>query len=106
MAGVLSRPDAEVLARIGRCLASPARLQLLSLLLEFGPTCQRNLIDGLAKHGTTIGPPAVSHHLTALRLAGLVERERHGAAITFRLSTRGLHVMAAVGSWGAEPWSR
>jgi DNA-binding transcriptional ArsR family regulator len=72
----ITRIQADVL----RVLAHPARLELLHSLAE-GPVDVGHL-------AATIGAsqPYVSQHLAVLRSAGMVESERHGREIRYRLA--------------------
>jgi rhodanese-related sulfurtransferase len=70
----------EQFARVGKAVASPRRLELLDLLCQ-GP----RTVDELAKQaGQTL--PNTSHHLQVLRAARLVEAERQGLFVTYRLA--------------------
>jgi rhodanese-related sulfurtransferase len=70
----------EQLARVGKAVASPRRLEVLDLLCE-GP----RTVDALA---TQIGQSLAntSHHLQVLRAAHLVESERAGTHVTYRVA--------------------
>lgn len=70
----------EQFARIGKALASPARLELLDLLCQ-GP----RTVDVLAKR-TGQSLANTSHHLQVLRSARLVEAEKEGLYVTYRLA--------------------
>jgi ArsR family transcriptional regulator len=74
--------DAEELAGAFKAIADPARLRLLSYIAAQprGEACVCNLIEpvGLAQ-------PTVSHHLKVLTAAGLLERERRGTWMFYRL---------------------
>lgn len=70
----------EQIARIGKALASPARLELLDLLAQ-GP----RTVEALAR-GTAQSMANASHHLQALRSARLVEAEKTGVHVTYRLA--------------------
>ena len=68
------------LSRIGKALASPTRLELLDLLAQ-GP----RTVDALARQaGQSIAN--TSHHLQVLRRARLVEAEKEGVHVTYRLA--------------------
>mgnify|MGYP000153288210 CR=1 FL=1 len=73
------RPDNE-LARICRALAVPARISIVKLLK------QRSLCVGALARLLGLTPGAVSQHLRLLRDAGLVEPERRGYFIHYRLN--------------------
>lgn len=67
-------------ARIGQAIASPARLGLLDLLRQ-GP----RTVEALAKEaGLTLAN--ASQHLKVLREARLVETEKRGVFVTYRLA--------------------
>ena len=88
----LGRADAEELATAFRALGDPGRLQLLSFLAAQpdGEACVCNLV---APTGLT--QPTVSHHLRVLTESGLLERERRGTWIYYRLATRRLDALRA-----------
>ncbi len=70
----------EQLARIGKSLASGPRLELLDILCQ-GP----RTVDALSKQvGQSVAN--TSHHLQVLRRARLVEAERQGVHVTYRLA--------------------
>lgn len=78
----LSRADAQTLASAVKAIADPARLQILSML--------RAAPDRSACAGEFAGPlglaaPTVSHHLKVLHQAGILERERRGSWVYYRL---------------------
>jgi rhodanese-related sulfurtransferase/DNA-binding transcriptional ArsR family regulator len=74
----------EQIARIGQATASPNRLELLDLLSQ-GP----RTVDALARQaGQRVA--TTSHHLQVLRRARLVEAEKAGLYVTYRLA--GPHV--------------
>jgi rhodanese-related sulfurtransferase len=70
----------EQLARIGKALASPKRLELLDLLCQAPRT-----VEALAKE-TSQSIANTSQHLKVLRMAGLVEAEKSGLFVTYRLA--------------------
>lgn len=70
----------EQFARIGKAVSSPKRLELLDLLCQ-GP----RTVDVLAKEsGLTLAN--ASQHLQVLRSARLVETEKQGLFVTYRLA--------------------
>jgi len=71
----------EQLARVGKAVASPRRLELLELLAQ-GP----RTVEELAREAG-LGMANASQHLKALRAAGLVTAERHGLFVTHRLAS-------------------
>jgi ArsR family transcriptional regulator len=76
-------PDAATeLAAAFAALADPARLRLLSLIAAqpTGEVCACDLVEPLGK-----SQPTVSHHLKVLYEAGLVDRERRGTWVWYRV---------------------
>ena len=70
----------EQFARIGKAVASPIRLELLDLLCQ-GP----RTVEVLAKEsGQTVAN--ASQHLQVLRTSRLVETEKNGLFVTYRLA--------------------
>ncbi|GAB4524741.1 MAG: metalloregulator ArsR/SmtB family transcription factor [Anaerolineales bacterium] len=63
-------PDLEQLARWLKVLAEPKRLRIFNLLMQ-GVQCNCELGDALQ-----MAPNLISHHLSKLRAAGLVDVER------------------------------
>jgi len=83
------------LARVGKAVASPHRLELLELLAQGERT-----VDSLAGE-TSMSIASTSQHLQALREGGLVESRKQGLFVHYRLAdptvfelTRALRVVA------------
>lgn len=78
----LGEEDAETLAAALQALADPARLRLLSLIASCPDSeacgCDLTTPVGLSQ-------PTVSHHLKVLHEAGLLDRERRGKWVYFRV---------------------
>ncbi len=70
----------EQFSRIGKAVANPARLELLDLLCQ-GP----RTVEALAKEAN-LGLANTSQHLKALRAARLLEAEKVGLFVTYRLA--------------------
>ena len=70
----------EQFARIGKAISNPSRLELLDLLCQ-GP----RTVEALAKEAG-LGLANTSQHLKALRQARLVEAEKAGLYVTYRLT--------------------
>ena len=78
----------EQVARVGKALSSPTRLELLDLLAQ-GPKS----VELLAREcGQTIAN--TSQHLQTLRGARLVEVDRHGVQMIYRLADPTVEAMA------------
>lgn len=67
-------------SQIGKALASPKRLELLELLSQSPKS-----VDSLAQE-TAMDVKLTSAHLKALKIARLVQSERHGKFVVYRLS--------------------
>lgn len=80
--GRLSQAAAEQIAGAFKALADPARLRLLSFIAAqpSGEACVCYLMKPL-----DISQPTVSHHLKVLYDAGLLERERRGTWVYYRI---------------------
>jgi len=77
-------------AQVLRVLASPRRLEILHRLAE-GPTEVGRLAEDLQA-----SQPNVSQHLAVMRAAGVVEAERDGREIRYRLVDPEVLVACAV----------
>ena len=89
--GVLAELAAADLARQFKVLADPARLRLISLIAAAPDgACACELVEPIGK-----SQPTVSHHLKALREAGLVESERRGTWIWYRVVPERLEALRA-----------
>jgi ArsR family transcriptional regulator len=78
----LSKADAAQLATAFKVIADPARLRLLSLIAAqpAGEACVCTLTRPLG-----LSQPTVSHHLKVLHEAGLLDRERRGTWVYYRV---------------------
>jgi rhodanese-related sulfurtransferase/DNA-binding transcriptional ArsR family regulator len=68
-------------ARMGKAVASPRRLELLDLLGQAPRT-----VEGLAAQAR-MSVANTSQHLQVLRAAGLVDATKHGLFVTYRLAS-------------------
>ena len=80
--GRLSQADAEELAGTFKAIADPARLRLLNFIAAqpSGEACVCYLMKPL-----DISQPTVSHHLKVMYDAGLLDRERRGTWVYYRI---------------------
>ena len=87
----LSEDDAIALAVRLKALADPTRLRLLVFILDQPDqeacTCDLAPYVGLSE-------PTVSHHLKKLEGAGLVEKERRGMSVHYRVIPEAVHAIA------------
>lgn len=72
----------EQVARIGKVFSSPKRLQLIELLCQGEKT-----VETLAREAS-ISVKLTSSHLRELRMASMVETERQGKNILYRLADK------------------
>jgi ArsR family transcriptional regulator, arsenate/arsenite/antimonite-responsive transcriptional repressor len=81
------------LARMFKALGDPARLRLLSRVASHagGEACVCDLSEGL-----NLTQPTISHHLKVLREAGLLECERRGTWVYYRVVPSALAQLSAV----------
>ncbi|MFC3502452.1 ArsR/SmtB family transcription factor [Micromonospora krabiensis] len=74
--------DAERLAGVLKAFADPARLRLLSLI-QSAPQGEASVTDLTAPLG--LSQPTVSHHLRILTEAGLLERDKRGVWVYYKI---------------------
>ena len=88
----LSETDADELADMLKALADPVRLRLLSFIAasDGGEACACDLTEPTGRSQAT-----VSHHLSQLTQAGILEREQRGKWAWFRLDRERLNSICA-----------
>jgi ArsR family transcriptional regulator, arsenate/arsenite/antimonite-responsive transcriptional repressor len=79
---LLTQVEAEQLAAAFRVIADAARLRLLNLIASSpnGEACVCDLVEPLG-----LSQPTVSHHLKLLHEAGLLDRDKRGLWVYYRL---------------------
>ena len=89
----LGEEDAETLASALQALADPARLRLLSLIASCpdSEACGCDLTTPIG-----LSQPTVSHHLKVLHEAGLLDRERRGKWVYFKVRPEPLASLRSV----------
>ncbi len=89
----LSAEQAERIVPLVKALADPVRLRLLSLVASHadGEACVCDLNDAFA-----LSQPTISHHLKLLHDAGLLDREKRGVWVYYRINTAALGDLAAL----------
>lgn len=92
-AGPMSDDDALAVALRLKALADPARVKIMSYLFS-STSGQENSGDLAAALGLT--ESTVSHHLTQLRRAGLVESDRRGMNVYHRAHRDALSALCLV----------
>ena len=85
--------------RIYKALADPTRRRILALLRE------HPMSAGELAGQFELSWPTMSGHFAVLRLAGLVQAERTGTSVTYRLNQTVLQeaLMALFDAFGIEP---
>ena len=85
--------SAAGLAQVFRALGDPVRLRLVSLIgaRAGGEVCVCDLTSAF-----DLSQPTISHHLKVLREAGLIDSQRRGTWVYYRLIPAALERMAAV----------
>ena len=76
----LTEPEASDLAGVFAALGDPVRLRLLSIVAAEGEVCSCNLEAPLAK-----SQPTISHHTRVLAEAGLIQGEKRGRWVWWRV---------------------
>lgn len=89
----LSSEAAESIAPLLKAIADPVRLRLVSLVASHadGEACVCDLNDAF-----DLSQPTVSHHLKLLHEAGLLDREKRGVWVYYRVNTTALADLAAL----------
>jgi ArsR family transcriptional regulator, arsenate/arsenite/antimonite-responsive transcriptional repressor len=85
--------SAAGLAQVFKALGDPVRLRLVSLIgaRAGGEVCVCDLTSAF-----DLTQPTISHHLKVLREAGLIDSQRRGTWVYYRLVPAALARMAAV----------
>lgn len=103
-ASVIGEGEADRLATVLKALADPVRLRLLSIISS-APGREACACDLPASVDRS--QPTVSHHLSQLVAAGLLDREQRGKWAWFHLRPDAVDaVCAAIGACCASPGER
>jgi ArsR family transcriptional regulator len=91
--GPLDATHANAFAPMFKALGDPVRLRLLSMIASAGggEVCVCDLTGSFALTG-----PTISHHLKVLREAGLVDSDRRGTWVYYRLVPAALALLATL----------
>lgn len=91
--GAIDATQAGAFAPMFKALGDPVRLRLLSMIASAGggEVCVCDLTGEFRLTG-----PTISHHLKVLREAGLVDSDRRGTWVYYRLIPAALAVVAAL----------
>jgi ArsR family transcriptional regulator, arsenate/arsenite/antimonite-responsive transcriptional repressor len=89
----MEEEQAIELAKVFKALGDPVRLRLLSLIAsrDGGEICVCDLTPAF-----DLSQPTISHHLKQLKNAGLIDSERRGTWVYYRLLPAATDRLAAV----------
>jgi ArsR family transcriptional regulator len=89
----MDEASAVGLAQVFRALGDPVRLRLVSLIgaRDGGEVCVCDLTSAF-----NLSQPTISHHLKVLREAGIIDSERRGTWVYYRLVPSALVRMAGL----------
>ncbi|MFI9390036.1 ArsR/SmtB family transcription factor [Streptomyces bauhiniae] len=93
LAAPLDEDQADALAKVFKALGDPVRLRLLSMIASRagGEVCVCDLTPAF-----DLSQPTISHHLKLLRQAGLIDSERRGTWVYYRLLPEMTDRLAAI----------
>ena len=89
----MSMEQAEQVAPLMKALADPVRLRLMSLVAshEDGEACMCDLTDAFE-----LSQPTITHHMKVLHEAGLVDRDKRGVWVYYRVRPQALAAIGAL----------
>jgi ArsR family transcriptional regulator len=95
----VSEATAASLAQVFKALGDPVRIRLVSLIgaHQGGEVCVCDLTAAF-----DLTQPTISHHLKVLRAAGIIDSERRGTWVYYRLVPAALDRVAGVLSGSAS----
>ncbi|MEV0590280.1 metalloregulator ArsR/SmtB family transcription factor [Nonomuraea cavernae] len=98
--GPLAEGDAAELAVLLKAVADPVRLRLLSMIGSHagGEACVCDLTGAF-----DLTAPTISHHLKILRTAGLIDGERRGTWVYYRIIPEVVNRLGALFAPLADP---
>lgn len=87
----LTASQAGLIAPLFKALGDPVRLRLMSMIVSRSEVCVCDLTGAFDVSG-----PTISHHLRVLREAGLVESERRGTWVYYRVRPEAVRQLGAL----------
>jgi ArsR family transcriptional regulator, arsenate/arsenite/antimonite-responsive transcriptional repressor len=89
----LTAEQAEAIAPALKALADPVRLRLLSLVASHadGEACVCDLLSAF-----DLSQPTISHHLKVLHQVGLLDREKRGVWVYYRVNPQNMRAFAGL----------
>lgn len=88
---LIDEVEADRVAAMFKALGDPVRLRLTALIAAQDEICVCHLTPHFALSG-----PTISHHLKQLREAGLIDSERRGTWIYYRIRPDALHALGQI----------
>lgn len=83
--------EAEVVASQFKALADPTRVRILNLLVRNPELCVCDMNASF-----DLSQPTISHHLSILKKAGLVDSDARGRWAFYRANTQAISALAGV----------
>lgn len=98
MSAPMSLEVATELATQLKALADPVRLRLMSTVASYAgqEACVCDVSAGIE-----LSQPTISHHLKVLREAGLLDSERRGSWVYYRINSEALQQLSELFGTGA-----
>ena len=89
----MTMEQASQVAPLMKALADPVRLRLMSLVAshESGEACMCDLTDAF-----DLSQPTITHHMKVLHEAGLVDRDKRGVWVYYRVRPQALSAIGAL----------
>jgi ArsR family transcriptional regulator len=97
----LDAEQAAMIAPMFKALGDPVRLRLMSMIASVPEVCVCDLTAAFDLSG-----PTISHHLKVLREAGLVQAERRGTWVWYRVKPEALRQLSALLDISTAPSQR
>ncbi|SCE79864.1 transcriptional regulator, ArsR family [Micromonospora viridifaciens] len=94
----LDADQAALVAPMFKALGDPVRLRLMSMIASVPEICVCDLTSAFDLSG-----PTISHHLKVLREAGLVDSERRGTWVWYRVRPEAFRQLGALLDVSAAP---
>ena len=89
----LSEKKLDSLARVAKALSDPTRIEVLRFIAgQRGSVCACDVVDRFE-----LSQPTMSHHLKALRDAGLIRGKRSGLWMMYDIDDRGADRLQTLG---------
>ena len=100
LAEPMSTDQAEQVAALLKALADPVRLRIMSLVAAHagGEACVCDITDAFE-----LSQPTISHHLKVLHELGLLDREKRGVWVHYRVNADALRSVGACLGTMPEP---